>query len=65
MMVNLFGQAQAQTHEEQRLTQSPAISTIASISDSFLNDSSDSQQTTKQNETVNYYNNFSGSYTQF
>jgi carboxymethylenebutenolidase len=57
-MSDVFGPAEAQ--EEQRLAQSPAISTIASVSNSFLNESSDSQQTAIQNETVNYYNNFSG-----
>jgi carboxymethylenebutenolidase len=50
----------AQSQEAQRSTQSPAISTIASVSKSFLNETSDSQQTAIQNETVNYYNNHSG-----
>ena len=59
-MSDVFGPAEAQAQEEQRPAQSPAISTIASVSNSFLNESSDSQQTTIQNETVNYYNNFSG-----
>ncbi|MFZ0344761.1 MAG: hypothetical protein WAL24_06340, partial [Nitrososphaeraceae archaeon] len=63
-MSDMFGpaeaQAQAQAQEEQRPAQSPAISTIASVSNSFLNKSSDSLQTAIQNETVNYYNNFSG-----
>ena len=61
-MSDVFGpvEAQAQAQEKQRPAQSPAISTIASVSNSFLNKSSDSQQTAIQNETVNYYNNFSG-----
>ncbi|MGB7677749.1 MAG: hypothetical protein WBL49_02980, partial [Nitrososphaeraceae archaeon] len=44
-MSDMFGpaEAQAQAQEEQRPVQSPAISTIASVSNSFLNDSSDSQ----------------------
>ena len=50
----------AQSQEAQRPTQSPAITTIASVSNSFLNETSDSQQTAIQNETVNYYNNHSG-----
>jgi carboxymethylenebutenolidase len=50
----------AQSQEAQRPTQSPAITTIASVSNSFLNETSDSQQTAIQNETVNYYNNNSG-----
>ena len=50
----------AQSQEAQRSIQSPAVSTIASVSKSFLNESSDSQQTAIQNETVNYYNNHSG-----
>ena len=49
-----------QGHEEKRTAQSPAITTIASVSNIFLNKSSDSQQTAIQNETVNYYNNASG-----
>lgn len=50
----------AQSQEAQKPTQSPAITTIASVSNSFLNETSDSQQTAIQNETVNYYNNHSG-----
>jgi carboxymethylenebutenolidase len=50
----------AQAQEAQRPTQSPAITTIATVSNSFLNKSSDSQQTAIRNETVNYYNNHSG-----
>jgi carboxymethylenebutenolidase len=50
----------AQSQEAQRPTQSPAITTIASVSNSFLNETSDSQQTAIQNETVKYYNNHSG-----
>jgi carboxymethylenebutenolidase len=50
----------AQSQEVQRPTQSPAITTIASVSNSFLNETSDSQQTAIQNETINYYNNRSG-----
>ena len=50
----------AHSQEAQRLAQLPAITTIASVSDSFLNETSDSQQTAIQNETVNYYNNHSG-----
>jgi hypothetical protein len=57
-MSTVFEPAQAQ--EEKRPAQSPAITTIASVSNSFLNKSSDSQQTAIQNETVNYYNNASG-----
>jgi carboxymethylenebutenolidase len=49
-----------QGHEEKRTAQSPAITTIASVSNSFLNKSVDSQQTAIRNETVNYYNNASG-----
>ena len=54
----VFEPAQAQETEIQ--AHSPAITTIASVSNSFLNKSSDSQQTAIQNETVNYYNNHSG-----
>jgi carboxymethylenebutenolidase len=50
----------AQAQQEQRAAQSPAITTIASVSNSFLNESNDSPQTAIQNETVNYYNNASG-----
>jgi carboxymethylenebutenolidase len=50
----------AQSQEAQRPTQSPTITTIASVSNSFLNETSDSQQTSIQNETVNYFNNNSG-----
>jgi carboxymethylenebutenolidase len=50
----------AHSQEAQRPAQLPAITTIASVSDSFLNETSDSQQTAIQNETVNYYNNHSG-----
>jgi carboxymethylenebutenolidase len=50
----------AQAQQEQRPAQSPAITTIASVSNSFLNESNDSPQTAIQNETVNYYNNASG-----
>jgi carboxymethylenebutenolidase len=49
-----------QGHEEKKTAQSPAITTIASVSNSFLNKSVDSQQTAIRNETVNYYNNASG-----
>ena len=49
-----------QAQEALRPTQSPAITTIASVSNSFLNKSGDSQQTAIQNGTVNYYNNHSG-----
>jgi carboxymethylenebutenolidase len=50
----------AQSQEVQRPAQSPAITTIASVSNSFLNESGDSQPTAIQNETVNYFNNHSG-----
>ena len=54
----VFEPAQAQETETQ--AHSPAITTIASVSNNFLNKSSDPQQTAIQNETVNYYNNHSG-----